>query len=73
MKQITKKYTKGELTIVWKPYLCIHSGICFKGLLQVFDPRKRPWITPNEAATKEIIEQVNNCPSTALRISTFKK
>ena len=26
MKEITKKYSNGEVTIVWKPHLCQHSG-----------------------------------------------
>jgi len=66
MKDITKKYTNGEVTIVWKPNLCIHSAICFKGLSEVFDPKKRPWITPEGSTTEKIIEQVKKCPSGAL-------
>jgi uncharacterized Fe-S cluster protein YjdI len=66
MKDITKKYTNGEVTIVWKPNECIHSTICFRGLGEVFDPRKRPWITPEGATTEKIIEQVKKCPSGAL-------
>lgn len=66
MKNITKKYTNGEVTIVWKPDLCIHSAICFKGLGEVFDPKKRPWITPEGSTTEKIIGQVKNCPSGAL-------
>ncbi|MBK9400258.1 MAG: (4Fe-4S)-binding protein [Bacteroidetes bacterium] len=66
MKEITKKYSNGEVTIVWKPSLCIHSAICFKGLPAVFDPRKRPWIEAENAGTKEIVEQVKKCPSGAL-------
>lgn len=66
MKEITKKYTNGEVTIVWKPDMCIHSGVCFRGLSSVFDPRKRPWITPEGATTDVIVEQVKKCPSGAL-------
>ena len=66
MKEITKKYTNGEVTIIWKPDLCVHSGICFRGLSEVFDPRKRPWITPEGSTTEKIIEQVKKCPSGAL-------
>ncbi len=66
MNDITKKYSNGEVTIIWKPNLCIHSAICFNGLSSVFDPRKRPWITPEGSTTEEIIEQVKKCPSGAL-------
>ena len=66
MKDITKKYTNGEVTIVWKPALCIHSANCFNGLGEVFDPKKRPWITTEGAGTVRIIEQVKKCPSGAL-------
>jgi uncharacterized Fe-S cluster protein YjdI len=66
MKDITKKYNNGEITIVWKPGECIHSGICFRGLNSVFDPKKRPWITPEQASSQEIINQIDKCPSGAL-------
>lgn len=69
MKDITKKYSNGEVTIVWKPAVCIHSTICWKaatGLPEVFDPSVRPWIKPENASTEQIIEQVKKCPSGAL-------
>ena len=69
MKDITKKYTNGEVTIIWQPAKCLHSGNCFRGLPSVFDPRKRPWITADKATTNEIIMQVNKCPSGALSFS----
>jgi uncharacterized Fe-S cluster protein YjdI len=69
MKDITKKYTNGEVTIVWKPALCIHSTRCWKGpnaLPEVFKPQQNPWITPEGASTERIIQQVKQCPSGAL-------
>lgn len=69
MKESALKYTNGEVTIVWKPRICIHSTICWKGatgLNSVFDPAKKPWIDPMGASTEKIIEQVKKCPSGAL-------
>lgn len=66
MKDITKKYTNGEVTIVWKNAQCIHSTLCWKGLNEVFNPTERPWIKPEGAPTQAIIEQVKKCPSGAL-------
>ena len=65
-KDITKKYTNGDVTVVWRPKLCIHSMICFEGLPEVFDPDRRPWIKPELSDTKSIVETVKACPSGAL-------
>ena len=65
-KKITKRYSNGEVTVVWKPDLCIHSTICFKGLPDVFKPLERPWIKIDQASTARIIDQVSQCPSEAL-------
>jgi len=66
MKNITKKYTNGEVTVVWQPAKCTHSMRCFMGLPEVFDPDKRPWVTPEGAGTERIIAQIKQCPSGAL-------
>ncbi len=66
MKELTKHYTNGEITVTWKPDQCIHSKICWTGLLEVFDPRRRPWINMDAGTTELITEQVNKCPSGAL-------
>jgi len=65
-EEITRTYTNGEVTVVWKPEVCIHSAMCFRGLPKVFGPRKRPWVTPEGATTEEIVAQVQKCPSGAL-------
>ncbi|MCD2260278.1 (4Fe-4S)-binding protein [Psychroserpens luteolus] len=62
----TKEYSNGEVTIVWKPEACIHSGICVKGLGAVFQPKERPWIKIDAASTEILVNQVKACPSGAL-------
>ena len=66
MAEKTKTYENDDLKIVWKPDLCIHSKKCWKGLLPVFDPRRRPWIDPAAASSEDIIAQIDQCPSGAL-------
>lgn len=68
MKEIIKRYTKGNLTVVWQPSKCIHSKICFHGLPTVFNPKSRPWVTLEDNTTEDIIAQVKECPSGALSI-----
>ncbi|SHJ07074.1 (4Fe-4S)-binding protein [Algibacter luteus] len=62
----TREYTNGAVTVVWKPELCIHSGICAKGLPDVFRPRVRPWVRIEKGTTEDLINQVKRCPSGAL-------
>ena len=75
MKDITKRYSNREVTIIWKPSLCKHSKICWdkiNGLPTVFNPMERPWIKPEGATTATIIEQVKKCPSGALNYEPVK-
>ncbi|MEO6231835.1 MAG: (4Fe-4S)-binding protein [Ferruginibacter sp.] len=64
----THKYTREGVTVVWQPEKCIHSGICAKGLPQVFNPRRKPWIDMSVAEIDAIKNQVNLCPSGALSL-----
>lgn len=64
----TKEYNNGEITIVWTPNKCIHAGVCVKTLPNVYNPKEIPWVKPNNASTKELIDQVSKCPSGALSI-----
>jgi len=65
---VRKEYSNKEITIIWQPKKCIHSGVCVKTLPEVYNPEERPWIKPENAATEELIKQVANCPSGALSI-----
>ena len=66
--QMAKEYSNGEITVVWKPEVCIHSANCFNGLPSVFKPKDRPWIDMGGAFSDEIRAQVAKCPSGALSI-----
>ena len=68
MKEITKKYSNNEVTVVWQPAKCIHSKKCFHDMPQVFDPRNRPWVNIEGDDPAAIIDQVGLCPSGALSI-----
>jgi uncharacterized Fe-S cluster protein YjdI len=65
---MTKKYSNGEVTVIWKPDLCVHSGICARGLPGVFDPKRKPWVDAWGASSQEIVDQVKRCPSGALTV-----
>ncbi|MEO8678326.1 MAG: (4Fe-4S)-binding protein [Vicinamibacterales bacterium] len=65
-KDIIKRYTKDGVTVIWQPSLCIHSAICARGLPQVFDPRRRPWVMMEGTDVETIVKQVEECPSGAL-------
>ncbi|MFV0388127.1 MAG: (4Fe-4S)-binding protein [Pyrinomonadaceae bacterium] len=73
MSEGTKmEYTNGEITVVWKPSVCIHAGECVRGLPEVFKPNARPWVQIEKATSEEIVETVKQCPSGALTIANEK-
>lgn len=65
-KEIVKEYDTDELTVIWKPKKCIHSEICWKTLPEVYDPKGKPWIKPENASAAALKSQIEKCPSGAL-------
>ena len=53
-KEITKEYSNGELSVIWKPAKCIHAAVCVAMLPKVYDPNKKPWIVAENASTDEL-------------------
>lgn len=68
-----KEYLTDEIAVIWKPDLCVHSGVCVAMLPGVYNPKERPWIKPENATTQQLIEQIEKCPSKALTYRLLEK
>lgn len=68
MKDREKSYDGQDLSVTYNARRCIHFAACVRGLPAVFDPDKRPWIEPSQAAASEIIDIVQQCPTGALHV-----
>jgi CDGSH-type Zn-finger protein len=66
-----------DITIVDNRGVCAHKGACTDNLPKVFIPYDvrgdKPWIDPNAATVREIIETIEKCPSGALSYKLNKK
>jgi CDGSH-type Zn-finger protein len=64
-----ENYVGNEVTIHDNRGTCSHVGYCTDSLPSVFKLGQEPWIDPNGASKKEIIETIKKCPSGALSYS----
>ncbi|MGN6162145.1 MAG: (4Fe-4S)-binding protein [Marmoricola sp.] len=64
------EYPAPGIVVTWEPRRCQHAAECVGGLPQVFDPQKRPWITPAEARVDDLVATIDRCPSHALGYRT---
>ena len=61
-----KAYGAPRVTVYYDRGRCLHFAECVRGLPQVFDVKKRPWIQPENASAERVAEVVRRCPSGAL-------
>jgi uncharacterized Fe-S cluster protein YjdI/CDGSH-type Zn-finger protein len=62
-----KEYRGERITVTFDAGRCLHAAECVRGLPQVFDTERRPWISPDDAAAGRVAEVVRRCPSGALQ------
>jgi uncharacterized Fe-S cluster protein YjdI len=67
MPKRLQTYETPGITVTFDPNICIHSGVCVRGLPAVFDVRRSDWVRPYAATAAEVAAQVDRCPSGALR------
>jgi CDGSH-type Zn-finger protein/uncharacterized Fe-S cluster protein YjdI len=67
MMPYRRAYETDAIRVHWDSSRCIHVGICLRGLPQVFDTGRRPWVDIDAADADAIAETVARCPSGALR------
>ena len=61
-----RRYSNNDITVFWKPSACVHASYCYRELIEVFDPSRRPWVDMSGSTTDRIIEVVDLCPTEAL-------
>jgi uncharacterized Fe-S cluster protein YjdI len=67
---VTKRrqtYETPDITVTFDPDVCIHSGVCVRGLPAVFDIKRKRWIRPELQDADAVAQQVERCPSGALQ------
>jgi uncharacterized Fe-S cluster protein YjdI len=67
MARALQVYETPEITVTFEPAVCRHTGICVRGLREVFDIRRKRWIAPEAASADMVHAQVARCPSGALK------
>ncbi|MFQ5568127.1 MAG: CDGSH iron-sulfur domain-containing protein [Rhodothermales bacterium] len=63
------KYEGEDVIVAYNVRRCIHMAECVHGLPAVFDPERRPWVRPDEAAADPLTEVVTRCPTGALQFT----
>lgn len=59
-------YQGKEIKVSYDLKRCIHAANCVSGLPDVFDPDKKPWITPDQASPNKVADVIETCPTGAL-------
>lgn len=63
---VKRDYANTNIAVHWNSAKCTHSGNCVRGLPQVFDLKKHPWINVDAVDWETLAAQVDKCPSGAL-------
>ena len=65
-----RRYEGTAVVVTWDAARCIHAAECVHALPDAFDPKAKPWIVPDAAATDALVATIGRCPSGALDIES---
>jgi uncharacterized Fe-S cluster protein YjdI len=60
-------YSGDKIDVYFNTGMCQHSGNCVRGSSQLFDLKRKPWITPDNVDTQTVQRVIDTCPSGALK------
>jgi uncharacterized Fe-S cluster protein YjdI/CDGSH-type Zn-finger protein len=61
-----QEFSNDKITVRFDPNICMHSGVCIRGLPTVFDIKRSRWIDVNGDTPERIMNLIKTCPSGAL-------
>ncbi len=73
METTANTYRNSDITVSYKPCVCINAERCARELSDVFRHSIIPWIYLDGATSKEIKKQIKKCPSGALQFQLNKQ
>lgn len=62
-----RKYSGKDIDVYFNTNICIHSGVCVRGLSEVFNTKEKPWIQADKASADDVAMTIDACPSGALK------
>lgn len=69
MKSHVRHYRGKQASVTFDAHRCIHAEVCVRGLPEVFDVSRRPWILADAGDPKRLEKVVLGCPTGALRMA----
>ncbi|MDR0959658.1 MAG: (4Fe-4S)-binding protein [Propionibacteriaceae bacterium] len=61
-----RTYHGTDINVTFDLDRCLHAAECVRGLPEVFDTHRKPWVLPDAAPAETVAEIVRRCPTGAL-------
>ena len=62
-----RQYAGQDIDVYYSIDICQHAGECVRGSIDVFNPKRKPWIIADAKPAQEVADIIERCPTKALR------